>query len=64
MADAPINLNKARKARARAARKQEADRNAVIHGMPKADRTRLEQEAARWKARVDGARRDTPEEER
>ena len=64
MTDAPINLNKARKTRARAARKAEADRNAVIHGMPKADRKRLEQDAARWKARVDGAKREDPEEER
>lgn len=58
MADTPINLNKVRKARARAARKREADRNAVVHGMPKADRKRLETEAQRWRDRVDGTRRD------
>lgn len=63
MADQPINLNKARKARARAARKREADQNAVLHGMPKAERLKLERENARWRERVDGARRDITDDD-
>lgn len=34
----PINLNKVRKARARSARKAEADANAARHGRTKAER--------------------------
>ena len=37
-ANTPINLNKVRKARDRAAEKAEADANAVKHGRSKAER--------------------------
>ena len=47
MTEGPINLNKARKARARAARKARADQNAVIHGLPKAAKQRAERENSR-----------------
>jgi len=45
----PINLNKARKARAKAVGKREAAENRVVFGLNKADRTvsRLEAERAR-----------------
>ena len=38
MVDKPINLNRARKARARDAAKRRADENAVRHGRTKAER--------------------------
>ncbi|MEM6760023.1 MAG: DUF4169 family protein [Pseudomonadota bacterium] len=47
MSDAPINLNKARKARARAAKKARADQNAVVHGLPKSAKTRAQRETSR-----------------
>lgn len=62
MANQPINLNKVRKTRARAQRKQEADRNAVLHSLPKAERKKLERENARWRDRVDGAKRSDPDD--
>ena len=39
MTDTPINLNKARKQRDRAAAKRRADENAAKHGLTKAQRT-------------------------
>ena len=38
MTDAPINLNKVRKARARDAERKRADENSVKHGRSKAER--------------------------
>ncbi len=38
MSDAPINLNRARKERERAAKRARADTNAVKHGRRKEDR--------------------------
>lgn len=58
MADAPINLNRARKQRARDAAKRSADQNAVKHGRTRAER---ELEAARKvlaEKRLDGHGRD------
>lgn len=60
MADTPINLNKARKARARADAKVQADRNAVIHGLPKAARDQAKAETTRIKGVHDGGQRDGP----
>lgn len=48
----PVNLNRLRKAKARADKKARADENAVLHGRTKAQKT-LE------KARADKAKRDT-----
>lgn len=53
-----VNLRAARKRRARAAGRAEADANAARHGQTKADRARLAAEAARAKRALDGARRD------
>ncbi|MEL7093065.1 MAG: DUF4169 family protein [Pseudomonadota bacterium] len=43
----PINLNKVRKARARADKKARADENAVIYGLPKAAKERAQREISR-----------------
>ena len=58
----PVNLNKARKARARADRKAQADRNAVLHGLPKAERHRAKAEAERVTRLHEGTRRTGPED--
>lgn len=50
----PINLNKARKARARADKKARADANAVTFGLTKAEKDRAKQEAARSARALDG----------
>lgn len=53
----PINLNKVRKARARAAKKVRADANAATFGMTKAEKDRAKRENSRfaprfgWKSR-------------
>ncbi len=59
MADTPINLNRARKARARDAARKAADANAAKFGRPKADRARDAAETARDTARLEAHRRDT-----
>jgi hypothetical protein len=51
--DAPINLNKARKAKARAAAAEAAARNRVVHG-----RTKAEKEAAAELRRIAERRLD------
>lgn len=61
MTDTPINLNKVRKARAKAARKQQADRNAIVHGLPKAARDAAKAEAQRVARLHDRTRRDEGE---
>ncbi|RZJ01159.1 MAG: DUF4169 family protein [Brevundimonas sp.] len=53
-----INLNKARKARSKAAATAEAKANRVAHGVPKAEKTHAEAEKARLDALLDGAKRD------
>lgn len=58
MAETPINLNKVRKARARAEAKEKADRNAATHGMTKAERTRAKAEADRVRTLFDAGRRE------
>lgn len=64
MADRPINLNKARKARARTEAKAQADRNAVVHGLPKAEKERARAEVARTERAEQAKRRDpaTPDD--
>lgn len=56
MADKPINLNRVRKQRARQSAREQADRNAVIHGLPKAERKRAKAEAEREKTLHDSGK--------
>lgn len=53
-----VNLNKARKALARAQARVTADRNAVLHGLPKAEKARESARAEQERARLEGHRRD------
>lgn len=53
-----INLRMARKAKARAAGKVQADANRARHGRTKAEREATEAEIARLNRTVDGARRE------
>ncbi|MFC2968041.1 DUF4169 family protein [Acidimangrovimonas pyrenivorans] len=63
-----VNLNKARKARARAAKRARADENAVRFGRSKAEKSLDEARADKARATLDAHRRDrdrrdeTPEE--
>ena len=57
-----VNLRRARKARARAADRAEADRNALRCGLPKAERTRVKVEEDRRLARLDAHRRESDDE--
>jgi len=54
----PINLNRARKARASAAQKVQADRNAVKFGQPKATRQQADGERSAQQKRLDQHRLD------
>ncbi|MEM8653707.1 MAG: DUF4169 family protein [Pseudomonadota bacterium] len=54
----PINLNKVRKARARADKKVRADRNAVTFGLTKAEKERAKQENTRTVKDLDGKSKD------
>ena len=54
----PINLNKARKARARAEDKAQAARNRVVFGVTKADRTVSKLEAERARRALDQQKRE------
>lgn len=56
MSDTPVNLNKARKARARGAAQAKADENAVKFGRSKAQKAREAVDAARARAELDGAK--------
>ena len=56
----PINLNKVRKARAKAEKCVQADRNSVLYGLPKSARTTAKQEAERQSKDLDAKRRDKP----
>jgi hypothetical protein len=55
---APINLNRARKAKARAADKAAAAENRVRFGLSKAERTKQRQEAESARRTLDGAKRE------
>ena len=57
----PINFNKARKARARAAKKARADTNAVAYGRSKAERDLAEKQQEAAKRALDQKRLDRPE---
>ena len=56
----PINLNKARKARARAQKKARADANAVTFGLTKAQKTAVQVENARVARKLDGKAAQMP----
>lgn len=58
MADKPINLNRARKERARDAAKKQADENAVKHGRTKAERDLAAARRAQSIARLEGHKKD------
>ncbi|MDJ0627281.1 MAG: DUF4169 family protein [Rhodobacter sp.] len=55
---APVNLNKVRKARAKAAARKKADENAVKFGRTKAERELGEARAEKRRDALDGHRRD------
>lgn len=63
MADAPINLNRARKTRARAKKARQADENAVKFGRTKAARARDEAQRGLLRNRLDAHRRDDQDTE-
>ena len=53
-----INLNKARKARERAIRENEANENRLKHGQSKSERTLFQAERRKSQAELDGVKRD------
>lgn len=58
MADAPINLNRARKLRARVKKARQADENAIKFGRTKAERARADAQREVQRNRLDAHRRD------
>ena len=58
MSEAPINLNKARKARAKADKTKRADANRALHGLSKAERAKAKAQAERRAATLDAHRRE------
>lgn len=60
MSDSPINLNKVRKARARAADKARANANSVAFGRTKGEKTTEASIRARMARNLDGAALERP----
>lgn len=58
-----VNLNRARKARGKAADKARADTNRASHGRTKAERDQASAEVAHRDAVLDGAKRERPEDD-
>jgi hypothetical protein len=58
MSEGPVNLNRLRKERARAAKKARADENAARFGRTKAQKAEEETTAARARAQLDAHRRE------
>jgi len=58
LADAPINLSRARKARARLKKSRQADENATKFGRTKAERTRDDAQRSLLRDRLDAHGRD------
>lgn len=56
-----INLNKARKARAKVAAEKKATDNRAKFGMTKAEKTKIADEKARLARHIDGHKRDDDE---
>ena len=59
MSGTPINLNKARKARAKADAARQADANRARHGLSKAEREAAKAVQAKQARIVDGHKRET-----
>lgn len=57
-----INLNRARKARDKAASKAEAAANRVAHGLSRAERNAAKTERERQSRLLDQTKRDVPED--
>ncbi len=57
-----INLNRARKARDKAASRTEAAANRVTHGLTKAERNAAKTERERQSRLLDQTKRDVPED--
>ena len=55
----PVNLNKVRKERARAAKRAQADQNAVAYGRTKAEKAQDQAKADQAAKRLDGHKRET-----
>ena len=56
----PVNLNKYRKAKARADKKARADSNAIAFGTPKSQRIQAQREASREARELDGKTLEKP----
>ena len=50
----PVNLNKWRKSKARQEKRRQADRNAVVHGLPKSEKLAARKAAHKAKVEFDG----------
>ena len=59
MSGTPINLNKARKARAKAEEASQADTNRVLHGLSKAEKDKAKAQAKRRADKLDAHKRET-----
>ncbi|MDP1739267.1 MAG: DUF4169 family protein [Caulobacter sp.] len=55
----PVNLNRFRKAKAKAGAKATAAENRVRFGLPKSEQTRVEAEREKAARDLDGSKRDT-----
>lgn len=55
-----VNLNRARKSRAKADQRAEAAANRIAHGLTKAEKQTASLERARAARLLDGKKRDTP----
>ncbi len=58
MNDRPVNLNKARKARAKVKKRAQANENAAKFGQRKADKARDAAAVVAFRTKVDGHKRD------
>ncbi|MEL6169897.1 MAG: DUF4169 family protein [Pseudomonadota bacterium] len=58
MSDRPINLNKVRKDRSRAAAKRQAEANSAKFGRTRAERTADAEKTDRLRRHLDGSRRN------
>ena len=58
-----VNLNRARKSRAKASQKAEAAANRVAHGRTKVEKQAASLDQARASRLLDGKKRDTPGED-
>ena len=59
MSDTPINLNRARKARATADKAAKANANRALHGLSKSEKIKARAQAERRAAKLDAHKRET-----